>query len=366
MTAQNDIIAELTAGAQRLVADGSGPAGVRSRRGSVPGYDPVHLALLTELGWLGILVPEDDGGIGLGLAEMAAVVRELEKGLMGDPLLPFAVLGARALVHGDGPARAALLPQVPTGACLPALALDLNCTRPSVAAAASAGGWRLSGHATSVAGGVSATHVLVPAAAPDGVRLFAVPADKAGVTGTHLWRADDTPLGQVTLADVVVSPQDVAATPATAEAAIARALDETRIVAAAGLLGLSERMLAMTLDYMGIRKQYDQLIGSFQALQHKAVDLYIDKERAIAALQFGLSTSGDPATLPLAAVRAKGRCSDTACRVARDAIQLHGAIGFTDEHDLGLYVKRALTLSAWLGNAGDQRRRFIDMGWALA
>ncbi|ASG22216.1 acyl-CoA dehydrogenase family protein [Nitrospirillum viridazoti] len=366
MATENDIVAELAASAQRVVADGPGPTGARSRRSQLPGYDPSSLGLLTDLGWLGILVPEEDGGIGLGLPEMAAVVRELEKGLMGEPLLPYAVLGARVLVHGDGPARAALLAQVPAGECLAALALDFNGALPAVTAVPADGGWRLSGQAGSVVGGVSATHLLVPAQAPDGVRLFAVPANSPGVTKAHLWRADDTPLGQVALAEVVVGNGEVLATPAAAETAVARALDETRIVVAAGLLGLSEHMLAMTLVYMGVRKQYGQLIGSFQALQHKAVDLYIDKERAAAALQFGLATGGDPATLPLAAVRAKGRCSDTACRVARDSIQLHGAIGFTDEHDLGLYVKRALTLSAWLGNAGEQRRRFIDMGWALA
>ncbi len=191
-----------------------------------------------------------------------------------------------------------------------------------------------------------------------------MPAEAAGLTLGHVWRSDDSPLGQLALSGVVVASDAVVASPAAAEAAIARALDETPV--SASLLGLAEKMLDMTIEYMGIRKQYDQLIGSFQALQHKAVDLYLEKERAVAALGFALGIADDPEKLPFAALRAKGRCSDTAARVAREAIQLHGAIGFTEEHDLGLYVKRALTLSAWLGNAGEQRRRFIDMKLALA
>ncbi|MFV3075511.1 acyl-CoA dehydrogenase family protein [Niveispirillum fermenti] len=367
ISADEGMVAELRDGAVRLVADHGDHQRTRRLRRTLPGYD-AHLAgTFAELGWYGVLVPEADGGIGLGLAEMAGLLRELEKGLMAEPLLSRAVLAARVLVHAPaGPARAALLEGLVSGAVRPALALDFDAGLPVVTAADEGEGFRLTGRALSVAGAAGATHLLVPARLDKGHGLFVLPVEAAGVALSWHWRADDSPLGQVVLADVAVPDDALLVPPRAAAAAIARALDETRIVAAAALLGLAEHMLAMTIEYLGIRRQYDQLIGSFQALQHKAVDLYIEKERAVAALGFGLSRAGDPAALPLAALRAKGRCSEAASRIAREAIQLHGAIGFTEEHDLGLYVKRALTLSAWLGDAGEQRRRFVSMGLALA
>ena len=353
--------------AQRLVADRTEHRRTRALRKTLPGYDPGLFATFAELGWLGILAPEADGGVGLGLAEMAAVVQELEKGLICEPVVVHAVLAARAIMHSDVDApRRELLSALVEGGCRPALALDFDERLPEAAATPDGDGYRLTGRCQSVAGGAGATHFLAPAKCQDGWRLFCVPAEAAGLTLGHVWRSDDSPLGQLALSGVGVASDAVVASPAAAEAAIARALDETRIVVSASLLGLAEKMLDMTIEYMGIRKQYDQLIGSFQALQHKAVDLYLEKERAVAALGFALGIADDPEKLPFAALRAKGRCSAAAVRVAREAIQLHGAIGFTEEHDLGLYVKRALTLSAWLGNAGEQRRRFIDMKLALA
>lgn len=367
ISTDDSMIGELRDGAQRLVADHTDHGRTRRMRRTLPGHDLALAATFAELGWFGVLVPEADGGIGLGLAEMATLVRELEKGLIAEPLLAQAVLAARVLVHAPaGPARSRLLAGLAVGEIRPALALDFDDALPTVTATDEGEGFRLSGTALSVAGAAGATHLLVPAQLDKGHGLFLLPADAPGITLSWLWRADDSPLGQLTLSSVTVPDETLLAPPKAAEAAISRALDETRVVAAGALLGLTEHMLAMTLEYMGIRRQYDQLIGSFQALQHKAVDLYIEKERAVAALGFGLSRAIDPTTLPLAALRAKGRCSEAASRIAREAIQLHGAIGFTEEHDLGLYVKRALTLSAWLGNAGEQRRRFVSMGLALA
>ncbi len=362
-----EMVSALRDGAQRLVADRIDHRRTRALRKTLPGYDLGLFATFAQLGWLGILAPEADGGAGLGLTEMAAVVQELEKGLVCEPLVVHAVLAAGTLLHSDvDTPRLELLSALIDGGCRPALALDFDERLPEVAATPDGDGYRLTGRCQSVAGGAGATHFLVPAKCEDGWRLFCAPADAAGLTLGHVWRSDDSPLGQLALSDVTVASEAIVASPAAAQAAVVRALDETRIVVAAGLLGLVEKMLDMTIEYMCVRKQYDQLIGSFQALQHKAVDLYIEKERAVAALSFALVVAADPEKLPFAALRAKGRCSDTAARVAREAIQLHGAIGFTEEHDLGLYVKRALTLSAWLGNGGEQRRRFIDMGLALA
>ncbi len=356
--------AELRAGAARLVADRTDHRRTRSLRKTIPGYDQGLFETFADLGWLGVLVPEAHGGVGLGLGEMAAIVRELEKGLISEPMIPVAVLAARALVHGGG--RLDLLESLVGGESRPALALGFDAEPPPVAAKKTGGGFLLEGACASVAGGAGATHFLVPAKAADGWRVFVVPADVRGIEQRTLWRADETPLAQLTLVDVEISGDAVAAGTETALDAVSRAVDETRIVASAGLVGLAEKMLAMTVEYMGVRKQFDQPIGAFQALQHKAVDLYIEKERAAAVLDFALDAAKDPAMLRIAAMRAKGRASLAASRIAREALQLHGAIGYTEEHDLGLYLKRAVTLSAWLGNASDHRRRYVEMGLAAS
>src|SRR5690606_36895458 len=122
-----------------------------------------------------------------------------------------------------------------------------------------------------------------------------------------------------------------------------------------------ERMLDITLEYLCTRVQFGKPIGSFQALQHRAVDLYILKELSGTAVRSAigvLDTTDNHREILLAASRAKSRCADASVRIARDCIQLHGAIGFSDECDIGLHLQRALTFSAWLGNGSEHRRRY--------
>jgi alkylation response protein AidB-like acyl-CoA dehydrogenase len=130
------------------------------------------------------------------------------------------------------------------------------------------------------------------------------------------------------------------------------------------MLGLMEATMQMTLGYMRNRVQFGKAIGSFQALQHRTVDLYIQQELARAVLGDAIRAidqNADPSDRSRIVSRCKSRCSEAALRITREAIQLHGAIGFTDEYDLGLYVKRALVLSAWLGNSAVHRRRFSEL-----
>ena len=121
------------------------------------------------------------------------------------------------------------------------------------------------------------------------------------------------------------------------------------------------RALEMSVDYMKARVQFGRLIGSFQALQHRAVDLYLQQQLSSAVLEESLrSLDADPPPSQRAAIasRVKARCSEAGVRVTRESIQIHGAIGFTDDYDAGLYLKRALVLAAWLGNATQHRRRY--------
>ena len=349
------MVSELREAADRVVADRTDHQRTRRLRRSEPGYDPDLLELFVELGWFGVLVPEEKGGLGLGLAEMSALARSLEKGLLSDPLLPIAVLGTLALVHVESDAADVLLAGILAGEVRPALALGFDAAMPIV----NAQGGKLSGHCASVAGGTAATHFIVPARDGDAVALYAVPVGAAGAALEQRWRADESPVGHLVLNDVA----DIVllATGEAAQQAIECAIDETRLVVSSALVGLSEQMLDMTLDYLKVRQQFDVPIGSFQALQHKIVDLYIQKEIAVATAELGLTLAGR-GELVMGALRAKGRTSAVANRIGREALHLHGAIGFTDEHDIGLYLKRALTLASWLGNAATHRRRYIEMG----
>ena len=173
--------------------------------------------------------------------------------------------------------------------------------------------------------------------------------------------ADGTFSAIVRLHDVRIDVANRIAHGAVAHDALARAIDEAVVIAAAELFGVMDRALAITLEYMKTRVQFGKPIGSFQALQHRAVDLHIQKELAVGALDDAvrvLDGGADARTRSLAASRAKSRCADAALLITREAIKLHGAIGFADECDIGLYFQRALVLAAWLGNGAVHRRRY--------
>jgi 3-oxochol-4-en-24-oyl-CoA dehydrogenase len=133
------------------------------------------------------------------------------------------------------------------------------------------------------------------------------------------------------------------------------------ITASAELLGVMEKAQEITFDYLRIRKQFGKLIGSFQALQHKAVDIYIQTE-AVRSMVFQIAANNDPYRIdPALAVAVKAKASEDALAVTQACIQLHGGIGFTDEHEIGLYLKRAMLLSSLFGNAAAQRRRYVGL-----
>jgi len=343
---------------------------LRARRGTLPGYEAATFGHMVELGWFGILVPEAYGGLGLGFAEMAVVLQELGKGLMADPLLPAAFAG-RVLQHGTNEAlKQSLLPRLVEGALLPCVAWQEaqgGIDPKAIATRADADGDAvlLTGTKRFVAGAAAAGGFVVSARSGSGCGLYWVAADAPGLSVRHEWRADETPSGVVELQSVRVSADNVVGAASEAGlAALERALDEAAVLAGAEMLGVMEAALQMALAYMRTRVQFGKPIGSFQALQHKAADLYVQQELVRAVLQDAvreLDGGGDALDRARLASRCKARASDAGLRVTREVIQLHGAIGFTDEYDAGLYLKRALVLSAFLGNAAAHRRRFATL-----
>ncbi len=213
--------------------------------------------------------------------------------------------------------------------------------------------------------GAGADGYIVSATGPQGLALVWVPADASGLTLSSQPLADGSYAAQLNLNSVRLPASHLLAEGAAAAAALTRAYDETLVLASVELLALVRSMLAMTQDYLRTRIQFGKPIGSFQSLQHRTVDLLIQQELTASVVTQALALLDDPAADASArsalASRVKSRASDAGLQVAREAVQLHGAIGVTDEYDLGLYLQRALVLAAWLGNGNQQRRRYANL-----
>jgi alkylation response protein AidB-like acyl-CoA dehydrogenase len=362
---------------RRLLADsvahftqrGTDIARVRRLRGTDAEYDRAVWKQMADLGWLGIVLPERYGGLGLGLTEAAVVAKGLARALAPEPLTA-AMMAATALAAGENEAlKQSQLPQVAAGTVLPALAWqeragDLDTVAIEVRAVAFEGGYKVSGTKRYIAGSAQCDAFLVTAAAEQGPVLLWIPRATAGAQLELEPLADGRSFGTLELADALVPRAQVIAQGAAAREAVARAFDHGAAIVGAELAGVMERALEMSLDYLRTRVQFGKPIGAFQALQHRAVDLHIQKELAEAVLDEALAAlDRGPAshTRAVVASRVKARCADAALKITREAIQLHGAIGFTDEYDAGLYLKRAMTLAAWLGGAVWHRRRYARL-----
>jgi len=340
-------------------------AAVRALRDATPCFDRNLWRRLAGMGWTGALVPEDCGGSGLGPGEMACLVETLGAALLPEPLVATAVLAVEALKAGEGKVRDRLLQQVAVGECIVAVAhQDSGAVGAAPTRVSGAGGTlRIDGSKHHVFPGVGADGFLVAALdAKDGVGLYWVKADAPGLTIQAEARADGTASATLVLKGVSVNTDDVIIHPSAAGAArLQTAVDHAVIMTSVELVGVMKRAFELTLDYLRTREQFGKPIGSFQALQHRAADLYIQQELAVSAAQDAIDVldRGAPAAeVAAAASRAKSRCADAARLITREAIQFHGAIGFADEHDIGLYLQRALVLAAWLGNSATHRRRY--------
>lgn len=357
---------------QRMLADAAkqfadsehGAARLRACRDRQPDFDRGVWQSIAGLGWLGVLVPEDDGGLGSGFGDMGQLVYAWGRACAPEPLVASGVLAARTLVHADGPARARLLAGLVAGTLIPALAAHpgepLADTAPDVQAAPEGADWSLRGCARYVVP-ADADGFIVSAAGAPGTQLFWVAAGAPGLTVHRERRADGSFAARLALEDVRVQAGDLLAGAKTAQAAVARAGDEARVLVAVEMAGMMRAMLDLTLEYLRTRVQFDKPIGSFQALQHRTVDLYLAEQlaRDVAQAACGALDAGSTGNArAMLASRAKARACESLNRIAREAVQLHGAIGFTDEYALGAYVNRSLVLSAWLGNAAAHRQRY--------
>ena len=338
----------------------AGPKVAREIRRRDVSFAPEKLRQAGELGWLGILAPTSAGGLGLGLTELALVLEQAGRGLVCEPI-GFAAISAAALAQGHSPHP--VLERTMSGAALVVPALqetahysDLSELR--TRAAGADGSLRLTGAKTFVCAD-GANGFLVSANGPDGAALYYVSRDAPGcqvlaVTET----VDGRKLSTLSLKD---APANLVPPRQSSRSAIEALTDLALIALSAELLGVMEEAQEITFEYLRIRKQFGKPIGSFQALQHKAVDIYI-RTQTTRSLLYQVAANNDPYRIDATqAVAVKAKASEDALFVTEACIQLHGAIGFTDEHDIGLYLKRAMLLSSLFGNAAAQRRRYVKM-----
>ncbi|MCX7314890.1 MAG: acyl-CoA/acyl-ACP dehydrogenase [Alphaproteobacteria bacterium] len=335
---------------------GAGAKVARGFRGQEPGFAPARLREAGELGWLGILVPDTANGLGLGLTELALVQEQAGRGLVCEPI-GLAAISAAALAQGRTPHP--MLERVMSGAALvvPALqegAFGDNPLAPRTEAKGHGAALRLTGQKMFVCAD-GADGFLVSASGSGGPERCYVARTAPGCTLSAAQTVDGRRLSTL---DLKHTPADVIPSRQSSRNAVDALHSLALLALSAELLGVMEKAQEITFDYLRIRKQFGKLIGSFQALQHKAVDIYI-KTEAIRSLVFQIAANNDPYRIdPELAVAAKAKASEDALTVTQTCIQLHGGIGFTDEHEIGLYLKRAMLLSSLLGNAAAQRRRY--------
>jgi alkylation response protein AidB-like acyl-CoA dehydrogenase len=334
------------------------------------GYDTALWQQVIELGWPAAVFPEAEGGLAVGYMGLGAIFEAMGRTVAALPLLSSVPLcGELLLTTGDAAQRSRWLPGLINGDARLALALDERGRHdPSnikTRARRQETGWVLDGEKWFVIDGIGAQALIVVArvsgatGADEGMGLFVVEPTQPGVTVAPTHLADSRNHARLTLAGVQVADDHWLGAAADATQALEAALDRACACLAAEALGLVREVFERTVSYMKERVQFDVVIGSFQALQHRVARLYVELEMLESCVRAALAAidAADP-ELPLLASLAKARAADLCEKVTNEAIQLHGGIGVTDEFDLGLFVKRARVLQQSLGDGLYHRNRY--------
>lgn len=326
---------------------------------------------MAELGWVGLAFPESLGGAGLGFAELAVVLEELGRTLAPEPFLGTVLMGGQALLlAGSDAQQQAWLPKLCAGDAIVTLAHQEARSRYDVQhvetrAEKSGAGWKLTGEKTQVLDGHIADALLIPARTADGVAdaagisLFLVTLGAAGLTTSRQARLDSRGAAIVTLDGVV---GELVGAEGQAGALLTRVIDRATIGLCAEMLGGMQQAFALTVEHLKTRKQFDVPIGSFQALKHRAADVFIELELARSvAMAAARAVDENSAEVAKLASLAKAKCSDAYLLAANEGVQMFGGVGMTDEYDIGLYMKRARAAELTFGDAAFHRARWASL-----
>ena len=339
--------------------------------GGVNGFDPQLWQDAVALGWSAIPFPENLGGLDFGCMGLGPIFESIGSNLSDSPLLSSVVLSGSLLdLQGHPQQQDYWLSAAISGERRLALALDErarhNPEQVALQAVPNADGYSLSGEKFCVIDGVGADAYLVVARVPEaGISLFLVPADAPGLSVKALPLIDSRNHAQLQLRQVQVGHDALLGEAGSATAALNIALDRARVCLAAEMLGMAEKLFAMTLDYLKTRVQFDVAIGSFQSLQHRSAQLYVQLQLARSAVMAGLAALDDTGLSDVERQRlaslAKWKAGQMALNVANEAVQMHGGIGVTDELDVGLFLKRIRVAQASLGDADFHCERYADL-----
>jgi len=365
----------LRASARRFLENECPSAFVRQRMAEPEAMTEVFWQKLAEQGWFGILYPEEAGGSGLGLVDIAVLMEEMGRAVMPGPFFSTVLLGGAAILEaGSQGQQQEWLPRIAAGAAK----VSLAWTEPN--ARWDATGIMATGREMAAGFALSGIKLFVPDAhlsdalvvavrtrdgstMEDGVSLFLVPKDTPGLAVTLLPTIDETrKLCEVRLDNVALTLAALLGDKHGGWPALARVLDRATVALCAEMCGGAQRVLDMTTAYAKIRSAFGKPIGSYQAVKHRAADMLVDVENAKSLTYYAAWAIDEGLTeAPLAVSMAKAYASDAYRKVAGAGIQLHGGIGFTWEHDLQLYFKRAKASEVAFGDATWHRERVARM-----
>ncbi|MEH6556202.1 MAG: acyl-CoA dehydrogenase family protein [Oceanicoccus sp.] len=330
-------------------------------------------AEMVEMGWTGILVPEEYGGSELGYLTFGVILEELGRQLTASPLFASALVGASAIIlAGNDEQKQALLPKIVDGSEVLTLALEEGShhqpVKTGLRAEKSQSGFTLSGNKTFVLEGMVATTFIVAARTSgetgdsEGISLFLVAADSEGVDRSAMRTVDSRGYAKIAFNNVNVASGALLGTLDQGLSVLEATLDRARAGIGAEMMGTAAQAFDMTLDYLKTREQFGNVIGSFQALGHRAAGLFSSMELSRSCMEAALQgiDNGDDDIAELASL-SKAKMGAFLHEMSNQLIQIHGGIGMTDEFDAGLYLKRARVLEAAFGNQAYHRNRYAAL-----
>ena len=341
--------------------------------GTPLGFFPETWDAMVNLGWPGMLIPEAYGGSGLGYLTFGVVLEQLGRHLTASPLFASALVGASAVIQaGNEAQKTAILPKVADGSAILSLALEESARHSpentALTVKRSDSGYVLSGKKTFVMEGMAASHFVVVGRSSgsmgslDGLSLFLVEASAEGLTRSQLATMDARGYANLSFDDVAVSGDALMGEEGAASSHLGLILDIARAGLAMEMLGTAGYAFEMTLDYLKTRKQFGQVIGSFQALGHRAASLYTEMELARSCVEAALQAldSGSDDRESLVAL-SKAKAGAFLHDMSNQLIQIHGGIGMTDEFDAGFYLKRARVLEIAYGGVAYHKDRYATL-----
>ena len=348
----------------------------RRRNASDPlGFSPDIWRKFADLGWLALPIDEAYGGLGAGSIETGILMEAFGRGLVAEPYLSTVVIGASLISEcGSEAQKQAILPKVADGSLYLAFAHSERAARFDLAqvkttAKRTQDGWRLDGHKTAVLDGNAADHVIVSArvASDDGMPgklcLFLVPSGTAGLTLRDYSRLGGGRACNLDMTDVGLPTEALLGDGSDTLPKIEAVVDRALAALGAEAVGIMQVMLAMTLEYTKVRQQFGRPLSANQVIRHRLADMamHCDEARSM-ALRAALMTEAEPVARGRAASGAKAKIGKCARFVAEQAVQLHGAMGVTEELDIGSYFKRLLAFDTMFGGSTHHYRRHAALG----